>query len=176
MGDRWLEVAEPVRSLHSGRPVTRARGSLRVERGRHLLARVLARLLRLPRCSASADTQLIISILDGGECWQRCFDGRRFHTWQCEADACELKERYGLLEFRFGLRASGGCLFYIQREAALQFGTRRVVWPSHLAPRVEAREDPVAPERVNVMVRVMLPGIGLLIGYDGTIDVLQAPA
>ena len=38
---------------------------------------------------------------------------------------------------------------YLQREAAVRIGTRRLRLPGHLAPHVEASEDAVAPARVE---------------------------
>lgn len=176
MGDCWSQVAEPVRSVHSTQAITRAQGRLRIRHGRHYLARALARLLRLPRPNAAADTQLAVAARSDGERWQRTFNGRGFTTQQYESNTFELAERYGALEFRFRLEASGGSLVYIQREAALMAGGVRVRLPGLFAPQVAAREDPAGLNRVNVDVRVTLPWIGLLIAYDGLITVEEAVA
>jgi Domain of unknown function (DUF4166) len=171
MGDSWSHIAEPVRGIHSTYEITRAHGQLRIQRGRHHLARFLARMLRLPRPDARAETQLTVTPRADGERWQRTFNGRSFTTRQYESNASELAERYGVLEFRFRLDAPGGSLVYIQREAALLFGAGRLRLPWQWAPHVKAREDPAGPNRVNVEVSVTLPGIGLLIAYNGIIQV-----
>lgn len=176
MGDSWSQIAEPVRGVHATHSITRAHGCVRIEHGRHHLARVLARMLRLPRPSAAAETELIVTARDGGEEWQRTFNGRRLETRQYEWNESELAERYGILEFRFRLDASGGGLLYVQREAALLFGVGRLRIPGLWAPHVQAREDSAGPRRVKVEVSVVLPGIGLLIAYDGIIDVEEADA
>ena len=143
-------------------------GHLRIEHGRHLVARLVARLLRLPRASASADTRLIVTPRAGGEEWVRLFDRRRLTTWQRRSGASELAERFGLLEFRFRLYASAvGGLVYVQRDAALRLGPFRVRIPASWAPRVEARESPAGPGRVEIVVRVALPLVGPLITYEG---------
>jgi hypothetical protein len=36
---------------------------------------------------------------------------------------------------------------------------------------VEAQEDPAGPTRIKVAVRVVLPGAGQLIAYDGFVDI-----
>jgi len=59
----------------------------------------------------------------------------------------------------------------VQREAAVLFGPVRLRIPAAWAPQVEAREDPAGPTRINVAVRVVLPGIGQLIAYDGLVDI-----
>lgn len=176
MGDSWFQIAEPVRELHATYSLTCARGRLRIEHGRHRVARLLVWLLRLPRPSDAAETQLTVTARADGELWQRSFDGRVFETRQYASNDAELAERYGVLEFRFRLDATGGSLLYIQREAALLLGVGRMVLPGRLAPHIEAREDPVGPRRVNVAVSVALPGIGLLISYHGIISIAETHA
>ena len=171
MGEAWTRVAGPVRLAHGSPTVTRAHGRLRVERGRHFAARIFALALRLPRQSPAADTTLIVTPHAGGELWQRTIDGSRFDTRQYQSPASELAERFGILEFLFQLEESGGGLRFVQREAALTFGPARFRVPRSCAPRVEAREDPEGTSRVRVGVRVALPLIGLLIAYDGTIEI-----
>jgi hypothetical protein len=151
-----------------GTPTRHLRGHLRIEHGRHLAARLVAWLLRLPRASASADTRLIVTPRAGGEDWVRIFDRRRLTTWQERSGASELAERFGILEFRFRLEASAvGGLVYVQRDAALRLGPLRVRIPASWAPRVEARESPAGPGRVEILVRVALPVVGPLITYEG---------
>lgn len=171
MGDSWTQLAEPVRCVHATYSIVRAHGHLRIEHGRHHLARFLARMLRLPRPSAAAETRLIVTAHAAGEHWQRTFNGRRLDTRQYESSESEIAERFGVLEFQFHLDASDGSLLYVQREAAFRLGWFRLRIPASWAPRVEAREDPAGLKRVKIDVRVALPGIGLLITYDGLIDV-----
>ena len=171
IGDAWTQIAEPIRRVHASHSISRASGRLRVEDGRHFLARMLARMLRLPRPTAEAETELMVTV--GPECehWQRTFNGRHLKTRQYESNTSELAEQFGVLEFRFRLDASGGNLLYVQREAAVLFGPVRLRIPAAWAPRVEAREDPAGPTRIKVAVRVVLPGIGQLIAYDGFVDI-----
>ena len=171
VGDAWTQMAEPIRRVHSSHSIIRASGRLRVEDGSHFLSRMLARMLRLPRPSAAAETQLMVTAGPEGEHWQRTFNGRHLKTRQYQSNTSELAEQFGVLEFRFRLDASGGNLLYVQREAAVLFGPVRLRIPAAWAPRVEAREDPAGPTRINVAVRVVLPGIGQLIAYDGLVDI-----
>jgi hypothetical protein len=171
LGDSWNQVAEPVRRMHASQSIVRAHGHLRIEHGRHRLARFLARLLRLPDPSPAAVTQLVVTTRPDGERWHRTFNGRRFDTRQSTASRSELIERFGALELRFHLDASNGSLVYVQRDAALRVGFVRVPLPRAWAPRVQAREDPAGPKRIKVDVRIALPSLGPLITYDGFIDV-----
>jgi hypothetical protein len=187
LGDSWAMLAEPVRCAHSTRAIVRAHGYLRIEHGRRSLARVLARMFRLPRPNAAAETRLIVTARDDGEHWERTFDGQRLDTRQYESrqyepreseqsEQSELAERFGLLELRFRLDTSEGSLLYVQRRAAVLFGPVRVPIPGPLAPRVEAREDPAGPNCVSIDVRVILPGVGPLITYQGMINLEEPPA
>jgi hypothetical protein len=82
-----------------------------------------------------------------------------------------LAERFGALELRFRLQARGGSLVYVHHDTAWLLGRLRLRIPPAWALHVEAREDPAGPRRVIVSVRCTLPRIGLLIAYDGIIEV-----
>ena len=151
--------------------IRRAKGKLRVERGRHPLARLLGAMLRLPHAGDAVDTRLAVTASAGERRWERTFDGRRLTTRQRASNTSELAERIGILEFTFHLDRRGGSVVYVQRDTFLVTGPMRVRIPAVLAPRVEAREDPAGPARIALDVRVTLPGIGLLIGYGGIIEV-----
>lgn len=174
-GDAWFHLAAPVRALHSPGAATRARGFLRVAHGPHRLTRIIARLFRLPAPAAATPTDLSIAVLDDGEQWQRAFGSTLVETHQF-SDGLDLVERYSVLEFRFRLEASDRRLSYHQREAALRFLMFGLRLPGSLAPRIEAHEEAVAPGRVKIAVTVTLPIVGLLIAYDGIIDVAETVA
>jgi uncharacterized protein DUF4166 len=176
LGPSWTSIAPPVQCAHNTESVVHAHGLLRVEYGQSAVARLLARVLRLPRPSAAADTRLVVTARAGGEEWERTFDGLRFVTRQDNADDFELAERFGVLEFRFRLDVTDGSLVYVQRRVSLRCGRFRLRIPAAWAPRVEAREDPAGPARVNIHVRVVLPGVGLLMTYGGVVHVEETPA
>jgi len=174
LGASWHELAEPLRCLHTARAIVRAHGDVRIECGRHPVARMLARMLRLPEPSTAAGTRLVITAHGAGEHWARTFSGRRLDTLQY---ACEdgLAERFGILEFRFRLHASDGSLLYVQCDAACLFRSVRLPVPASWAPRVEAREDPAGTRRLRVDVRVVLPVVGQLIAYAGIVELEETP-
>ncbi len=170
LGASWRELAEPVRFIHMTKSTVRARGHLRIAHGRSHAARVLARLLRLPRASEAAETRLVVTSRADGEQWHRSFDDRHLDTRQYQAGECELAERIGVLEFRFRLEASEGSLVYRQVGAAFVLGSVRLRFPAAWGPRVDAREDPAGARRIRVHVRVTLPALGPVLTYDGAID------
>ena len=154
----------------------RVHGRLRVQRGSGLCARLLGRLLRLPRANESAETRLIVTSRPDGEEWRRTFDGRRFDTRQFEAADGVLAERVGVLEFRFRLEASTGSLVFRQVAATLVLGSLRLRLPDRWAPWIEAREDSAGARRMGVHVRVTLPLVGRLLAYDGTVGIEEPRA
>jgi hypothetical protein len=176
LGDGWSQLAPPVRSAHTTPPVVRAHGQFRVEHGGHPVARLLARLLRLPPAGDSIDTRLTVTSLGDGERWERTFERARVETHQYEGPASELVEGFGILEFRFQLDVSEGSLRYRQQDAAFRWRPVRVRIPSPLAPRIEACEDSAGPWRVHAQVRVTLPVIGTLMAYEGIIEIEETPA
>jgi hypothetical protein len=176
LGSSWARVALPVRLAHTTGSTVCARGRLRIGHGRTRVARLLTWVLRLPRASDAAETRLVITPRAEGERWRRTFDDRRLDTLQYQAARCVLAERIGNLEFRFQIEESDGSLLFRQLEAALVFGSIRVRLPARWAPTVDAREEPAGAHRIRVHVRVVLPALGPLLTYDGTIDFEEARA
>jgi hypothetical protein len=173
MGDAWFHLAAPIRELHTTRPETRAHGRLRLEHGAGRMVGFIARTLQLPRPGVGIDTRLFVTTVEKCEHWRRAFGRVLVETHQSSCDG-DLVERYGVLEFRFGLHAFDERLVYRQREARLRLLSLRLRLPRYVAPQIEAREEAIAPGRVKIAVSVTLPGLGLLIAYDGTIAVGEA--
>jgi hypothetical protein len=165
VGDGWGGLDEPVRRLH-----LRARGAgvFAVRRGEGRVARVVARLLGLPRSGEEVPLLLSVEPHGGGERWRRNFAGREFVTEQSEHAGALLLERTGPFELLFRLTAEGGALAYRQEGAALRVRSLRVRLPRMLAPSVEAVERADAGG-VRVSVCVTAPVAGLLIRYEGTV-------
>lgn len=176
LGASWAQVADPVRLAHAPSPDVHGHGRMRIGHGRNPAARLLARLLRLPRPCDAAETRLVVTAGADGELWVRSFGHDRMVTRQFQSPAGELAERIGLLEFTFHLEASQGSILYRQIGAALCFGAVRVPLPAICAPIVAAREDPAGPHQVHVRVSVEYPLVGMVITYDGTIEIEAARA
>jgi hypothetical protein len=128
-------------------------------------------LLRLPRASEAAETRLVVRRRNGGERWVRMFDGRRLSSDQYLAPDNTLGERFGPLELRFRLEAVDGSLVFRQVGAAVRCGPLRAMLPRALAPRVEGCAEPAGARGARVRVKVTLPGAGLILAYDGTLEI-----
>lgn len=109
------------------------------------------------------------------ETWIRRFNNVTLTTIQyAGTDGC-VHEQFGILEFTFKLQAEGRTLRHLQRAAALNLGGIRIPLPFWLAPAVRGFESATADDNiVQVQVEVRLPALGLLVAYDGTVDLAQS--
>ena len=144
---------------------------MRVVHGRNWPARLLARLLRLPRAGDAVETQLIVTAIDGGERWQRTFADQTMNSTQYPVAGGGVAERFGPIEFRFAQEHLGDATCFRQVGVAVVAGPIRVPLPRLCAPTVTAREHAQGPRTRHVDVRVDLPGVGPLLAYTGTIEV-----
>jgi hypothetical protein len=171
----WDDLHPDLRQLH--RHGASARGRFRVHHGRGRIARILARVARLPAATDAMDVQLCVAAEGGRERWSRRFDARPLTSVQWQRDDGLLAEQWGPLELAFRLEVASGALVYHPAGAALRLGPFRVQLPSFLAPRVAAREqagDGCGQARVAVEVR--LPLIGLLLAYEGSVTPVEGSA
>jgi hypothetical protein len=145
---------------------------MRVVRGTGVLARVVGRMLRLPRPSACADLQLTIVSVNGLERWTRTFDGLDIITEQRETAFGVIAERFGRLEFDFRVESENGAQRYRQIAARLLlFGGVHVTLPLMVTPRIEGLERTNRPGSFSVQVRVTWPPAGLILQYDGDVHI-----
>ena len=113
---------------------------------------------------------LTICNVQDGEQWTRRFGDKVFHSRQSAAGGL-LVERFGLMEFRFQLSVEDGSLVYRQQRASIRAGALSVALLSRLAARIAARESrSQGLDKVHVAVRVELPGLGLLVSYEGDVE------
>jgi len=176
-GGAWAELSEPVRRLHEGTTTVRGSGRFDVRHGKGWAAPLLTRLAGMPAAGDRVPVSLVVTPgRDGTEEWSRNFGGRPFVTLQRAHPRGLMAERVGPVEVLYRIESDGGALVYRPERAALCAGPLRVPVPLALAPRIEAREwaEPGDP-RVRVRVRVRAPLVGLLITYEGSIELESAP-
>lgn len=176
VGEAWQRLPTVVRGAHLASAPVRARGAFRVTRGANRVARALATLLRLPPAGDRTPILLEITPHGAGEKWFRTFGRSRLTTRQYESGDGLLAERFGPVELCFRLVVDGDSLCYEQRRVRLCLGPLRVGVPRRLAPRVAARESAAAGARgTHVIVAVELPLVGLLIRYEGKLQLIAEP-
>ncbi len=174
LGKDWPALYENIRCAHS--VGTERNGVFRIAYGNEWVAKKLARLSDLPQAAEAADIRLKIFSEDAGDRWERQFDGRAFTTNQWKGKNGFLVERFGEWELHFKLRVKEGNLFYDQTHARLCLGALHIPMPLAFAPHVTANETQHDPARVLVSVVVTLPLIGLLISYEGYLNVNEKVA
>lgn len=175
LGASWPDLDVAIQRLHNLDGIVHAAGVFQVRHGNNKLARMLARLARLPAAGKAVDIQLQVSAQEEGEEWRRTFAGSPLMSMQSDCGAGLLVERMGIVELRFRLEAAGGALNYQTVSAALRLGSLRIPLPRRLSPCVTASERAVSDmNQIHVSVGVTFSLIGRLITYDGILTQLEA--
>jgi hypothetical protein len=166
LGPAWSELAPAVQRLH-GEQAT-ARGTFCVRRGRTWMARLLGVIMRMPAAAEQVVVTLRVARAGEREHWQRVFGAHPLDSRQWERAGC-LVEALGPIQCVFRLHAVEGALGFEQVGAAFGLGRYRVPLPRFLAPRVRGRAT-FHEGAVRVDVTIAAPGLGLIVGYDGTLE------
>jgi hypothetical protein len=171
----WVDLDDFVRDFHSRPRRAQARGRLTVRRGRGLMARLAAAVLRLPRAGDSVPTLLVVEpgrpLRSGrlGQTWTRTFGERTLSSRQYAAPGGLLAERFRLVELRFRLHVHTGALRFEQTGASFALGSLRIAIPRRLWPRIQACVRAALPhgDEMEVRVTLSMPIIGLVLMYAG---------
>ncbi|MGL4322018.1 MAG: DUF4166 domain-containing protein, partial [Paracoccaceae bacterium] len=161
LGRSFAALPAPLQDLHAVMDERRWVGQATVTRGRGVLARLVAWVMRFP--PARAGTPLTVTMARKGETerWTRNFDGRRFHStlrWR----GGQMTERFGLLTFAIGLRVQDGALHYpVTAGRCLGIPIPRLFLP------VSDTAETAADGRAQFDVALSLPLVGLIVRYQG---------
>jgi hypothetical protein len=151
-------------------------GSFDVRGGEGALARLVARVSRLPAPGRDVRVTLEVREQGDGARWTRRFGPTqlattRLVTTQRVDSRGRLVERLGAIECAFRLLVDEHGLSYEQVGAALALGPLRVPLPRALSPRIVARvADMPAPGACHVTVGLVVPLAGLVLSYDGVVN------
>ncbi len=164
LGPAFATLADPVQDLHTVMSHRRWQGRAQVTRGRGLMARLIATIMRFP--PESTDTPLTVTMHRHGqtERWTRDFNGRRFHStlrWKGQ----RLTERFGALTFTIALHAQDGNLHYPVTQGWLA----GIPLPRWSLPHSDTRESADGP-RATFDVALSLPLIGPIVRYQGWLE------
>lgn len=160
MGAAFDRLPPAVRRLHDVCRDSGAGGEGRVERGRGLLARALASVMRFPP-EGLWPLHVAFAEADGVERWTRDFGGHRFAS-ELSAKGERIVERFGPLRFAFDL-PSGPEGLEMRLRAWSAFG---LPLPLALAPRIGAREWE-EEGHFRFAVAASLPLVGEIVRYTG---------
>jgi hypothetical protein len=158
-----------VAALHADQPRTLGRGIAQVERGRGLVARLLALVIGFPPTGLAMPLDIEIVRSDREERWTRRFAGQGFTSRLTRRDG-RVVEHFGLLAFAFDLEpVPRGHRMLLRR-----WWCGPVPLPPGLAPRIAATETD-ENGRFGFDVRIALPLFGLLIAYRGSLVLVADP-
>lgn len=175
LGEGWLTLPAPVRTLHGAVQAAEYVGEAAVECGRHPLARLARWLMRLPPAAARVPVRVSITVADDAEHWQRQFGPRRFATtlrWRpASGRLVETFRLFGLpMRFELGLVAENAALCWPVTRGSFC----GVPLPRWLLPISESQETVDAQGRFCFEVSVSLRGLGLVARYGGWLEPLSA--
>jgi hypothetical protein len=165
LGEAFNILPEPIRRMHEVGQGLEADGMADIERGRGLLARVVAFILRLPPEGKNVPLTVRFDVKNGGEIWRRNFADEIFSSTQRagtgRADRL-LRESFGPIGIDIALLADKERLTLVPRRWSL-FGIPMLL---ALGPQAQAHES-VKDDRFTFNVEIKLPLAGLLIRYRG---------
>ena len=172
---RWHRAQEVLAASESDGARLRCAGTFDIRYGSNRLARLLARALRLPEEGSDLPTTLrIVPTPHGSDEWQRRFGASALTTTQRTLGSGWMSEQFNCLELRFRVDRTPVSVHHVQMSAACRFGLLRIPLPRCLAPHVVGSETTTTvPNRIRVQVEVRMPLIGVLLAYDGVVDMLE---
>jgi hypothetical protein len=140
------------------------RGSVTVERGTSLIAKVLGRLTSLPPTLNDAAIQVRIDVDDQKERWVRTYAGQhRMASVLFKHGDC-LVEQLGLASFAFRLIARDAGIDWRLEQVSLAGIPLPVSWFS-ISARIDLQGD-----RYHFSIDSAVRGVGRIVRYEGLLD------
>jgi hypothetical protein len=165
LGEAWDSLPEPLRAMHDLDGERSAHDVAVVERGRGLLARLVAFVIGLPPAGADIPVTVSFRARHGREHWQRNFAGRVFSSVQQQGRGRFerlLWERFG--PFNFGMALM--CESERMRLVVRRWSVCGIPMPRALAPRGNSYEFAQAG-RFHFHGEIAHPLTGLIVRYRG---------
>jgi hypothetical protein len=167
LGPAFEQLPAPVARLHALDQERRWTGSARVQRGRSILARMIARLIGFPPGTDDIPVAVTLKPEQDGERWIRQFGGAQFQSFQRPGKGRMthlLEESFGVVTVALALVIKEGRLYLIPRHWWI-FG---VPMPKFLLPEGNSFEH-ADQGRFNFDVTIKAPLIGLIVSYQGSL-------
>jgi hypothetical protein len=165
LGAAWDSLPPSLRAMHSVDRAATASGRADVRRGKSMLARLVAALIRFPAAATNVPVEVRFEVRNGRETWTRRFAHRTFRSEQFEGTG-----RYErLLCERFGPFTIG--LALIVRDGRLSLVVRGwsflgISLPRAIAPHSDSHESE-RDGRFHFDVAISHPLTGLIVHYRG---------
>lgn len=166
----YQNLPEVVRHCHEAR-LGHFEGEVEVSGSMGLLARLLRRLAGLPGPAARSAAVIKVLRSEVRERLLRQFGAAAFSTSLSRVHKQNLlREDYGLFTFFFTLSVREQQL----RWQCVGWSMAGIPLPDSLAPDVDAYEATDASGRLLFKMAIEMPGVGLLLGYEGWLTVVTA--
>ena len=165
LGEAWHSLPAALRAVHAAGPKLTISGAASITRGRGVLARLLAWIMRFPAAGENIPVSVTFERHGHYDKWTRDFGGQIFSsTFTAGFGRYEhlLCERFGPLTFGMALVPDAGRLHLVMRRWSLF----SFPLPDALVPcgkTYEFEED----GRFNFNVSITLPIVGFVIRYEG---------
>jgi hypothetical protein len=172
LGERWRDLPETVRRLHSVQDLESFSGWARVARGRGLMARLTGWFFRFPRAADAVPVTVTKMRTASGEIWERNFGGRVFRSHLTPSGRPgHCNERFWRMRFELALTVDAGRLFFPVSRGWI-FG---IPLPAFLLPWSEAYECETNG-KFHFDVGLYAPISGkLIVRYQGSVEPDCAP-
>jgi hypothetical protein len=165
LGDAFDWLPAPLKAMHAVTDEVQAEGTADVERGKNLLARLVASVFGFPPAGRAIPVRVTLTARGRRETWHRMFGARSFASVQAQGEGAFARlvcESFG--PFTFGLAL-------VVEDERLHFVVRRWTFlglplPHALAPRGDSYEF-AADGRFNFHVEIRHPLTGLIVRYRG---------
>jgi hypothetical protein len=163
LGAQFAALDPCLRWVHSGES-RNLRGSVTVERGSGVVARILGIVTSLPAAMRDAPIEVRIEASGAGEKWVRLFAGRHLMVSTLKREGELLVERLGPAALKFRLLVRDGTLEWVLEHVAVFGITLPLKW-FRIAATIKARDD-----HYHFVVDSKLIGVGLIVRYEGLLD------
>ena len=168
LGGAWQSLPVILRAVHAAGPELEISGEASITRGRGVLARLLAWIMRFPDAGENVPVSVTFERHGNYDKWTRNFGGQEFSsTFTIGSGRFEhlLCERFGPLTFGMALVPDAGRLNLVNRR----WSFLGLPLPGFLAPQgpsCEYEEN----GRFNFDVGIRLPLAGFVVRYRGFLD------
>jgi hypothetical protein len=164
LGPDFADLDPRLQWVHSGESRD-LRGTVTVQRGTSVIARILSVLTSLPPALENAPIRVQIDIKDEKECWTRTYAGKHRMVSTLFRDGDCLVERLGpaSLTFRLVERAAG---MDWRLEHVSMIGSRLSASRFQISARVDVQNG-----RYHFLIDSALSGVGRIVCYEGLLDV-----
>jgi len=164
LGLAFTRLDTQLQWVHSGASRTLS-GTVTVERGTSIVAKLLAALTSLPPALNIAPIGIRIEVAGDEERWKRTYAGRHVMSSTLYKDGSALVERVGpaALTFRIVERNAG---MDWQLERVSMLGIRLPATWFQISTRVDMKQG-----RYHFLIDSSLSGVGRIVRYQGFLDV-----